>query len=82
MSLQEMVTNTIDENSSPRKPAVGDGDDQQNLVCGLWQEWAVTIDSDGYQNLQKKLTKNIQTIPIASRLKPGELGGAMTNDGH
>ena len=33
-----MVTNTIDGNSSPSKTAVGDGDDQQNLVCGLWQE--------------------------------------------
>jgi len=48
-----MVTNTIDGNSSPSKTAAGDGDDQQNLACGLWQEWAATIDGDGYQNLQK-----------------------------
>ena len=31
--------------------------------------------------LAEKLTKNIQTILVASRLKPSELGGAMTNDG-
>ena len=48
-----MVTNTIDRNSSPSKTAVDDGDNQQNLVRGLWQEWAATIDGNGYQNLQK-----------------------------
>ena len=31
--------------------------------------------------LAEKLTKNIQTILVDSRLKPSELGGSMTKDG-
>ena len=77
-----MVTNKIDKNPNPSKTAVGDGDDQQNLVCGLYMARKSSYNRRRWlSKLVEKLTKNIQTILVASCLKPGELGGAMTNDG-